>query len=140
MPCWKESSTRQLSGKQTKVKAPPCTELVQTYFVLVLKNVRGDVDAVRCKAFALLRRMRFADVVSVTSGMVDERLKFYGAYAHYRCNNWTEALKSLNSMKEIDGAVMELKGQILYKQGNFSQAKYIFEQCMTQYKVGNGSC
>ena len=103
----------------------------------VLKNARGDVDALRCKAYALMCRSKFSDVLSVASGMADEELKFYGAYAHYKLNNFSEALKQITSLrvKAKTDATMELKGQILYKQGNFNQAKLTFEQCITQYNV-----
>ena len=94
------------------------------------------MDALKCKAFALVNRGKFADVVSVASGATDEELRFLGAYAHYRLNHLADALKLISTAKRSEkSAVMELKGQILYKQGNFNQAKLTFEQCITHYQV-----
>lgn len=73
--------------------------------------------------------------MSAVGGMADENLKFYAAYAHYRLNNLTEALKAVAGIKNVSQSVLELKGQILYKQGNYHQARHTFEQCLTQYPV-----
>eukprot|EP00210_Caulerpa_lentillifera_P004839 g4620.t1 len=99
--------------------------------ILTIEN--GDLDALRCKVFALSKRNKFEEVVSASSGVADGEVKFCRAYAHYRLGNISEAMEIVKSLKlEDESAVLALRGQIFYKQGNFASAKNAFEQLLRE--------
>jgi len=62
---------------------------------LVLEIESGDVDALRCKVFALTKRSKFAEVVSASHGVADGEVKFSRAYALYRLGNVSEVNQRL---------------------------------------------
>ena len=102
----------------------------------ILKVSPGDADAIRCKVVALVELTRYdAAVEACDAAPADVRddLAFEHAYSLYRSNDIDAALAVLEKNKADEGSfrVLQLRAQLLYRDGRAEESARIYEELFT---------
>jgi len=92
------------------------------------KDGKVEIEAMMCKIVSLIHLTQFADVLKFIAATpeVQEHSLFEKAYCQLRLLKADEALETVNEMEELDFKSKELKAQILYKLGRYTE-------CMSSY-------
>nr|XP_002130413.1 signal recognition particle subunit SRP72-like [Ciona intestinalis] len=104
------------------------------------KEGKEDVEAMHCKVVCMMQMNQFSEATKFidATAEIKDVLVFEKAYCQYRLLHTEEALETISQVKDPDPRLLELKAQVLYKLGQYSEAlivyKNLIKECSDDYE------